>query len=301
MKILNFLNKKGKKETKLLNEKNSKELRNIFSKMEETIGIADLEQNIEYINHGKEKNLKELFHYEENEMIYKDILKQCLKEDYYAGDIKLIIQAKTNEKSIFMYKNNNQLFFFIKDLQKYTDTNHKLQEELKKKNETLRSKDLFIANLSHEIRTPMNIIIAMIYFLKFTSLDNNQLEYIKKLEDSSNVLLEIVNNILALSNNNKYDTLNPKSNFNLKELLDNINEIFEDKIKSKDLKWYMERNLNDDIYVYGDRSRLSQLLINLINNAIKYTDRGYIELDIKQAEEKYGNIMHENIKRRIGQ
>ena len=285
MKILNFLNNKGKKETKLLNEKNSKELQNIFSKMEETIGIADLEQNIEYINHGKEKNLKELFHYEENEMIYKDILKQCLKEDYYAGDIKLIIQAKTNEKSIFMYKNNNQLFFFIKDLQKYTDTNHKLQEELKKKNETLRSKDLFIANLSHEIRTPMNIIIAMIYFLKFTSLDNNQLEYIKKLEDSSNVLLEIVNNILALSNNNKYDTLNPKSNFNLKELLDNINEIFEDKIKSKDLKWYMERNLNDDIYVYGDRSRLSQLLINLINNAIKYTDRGYIELDVKQAEE----------------
>ena len=87
MKILNFLNNKGKKETKLLNEKNSKELQNIFSKMEETIGIADLEQNIEYINHGKEKNLKELFHYEENEMIYKDILKQCLKEDYNAGDI----------------------------------------------------------------------------------------------------------------------------------------------------------------------------------------------------------------------
>ncbi len=95
---------------------------------------------------------------------------------------------------------------------------------MKEKDENIKSKDLFIANLSHEIRTPMNIIIGMIYFLKATSLNDVQLEYIEKLEDSSNMLLEIVNNILALSNNNKYNVSNKETNFNLKKLFDNINE-----------------------------------------------------------------------------
>lgn len=99
-------------------------------------------------------------------------------------------------------------------------------KQLKEKDENIKSKDLFIANLSHEIRTPMNIIIGMIYFLKATSLNDVQLEYIEKLEDSSNMLLEIVNNILTLSNNNKYNVSNKEINFNLKKLFDNINEIF---------------------------------------------------------------------------
>ena len=80
----------------------------------------------------------------------------------------------------------------------------------------------------------MNIIIGMIYFLKSTKLDHVQLEYIQKLEESSSMLLDIVNNILALSNNNKYNVTYQETNFNLKDLFKSINEIFEDKIKSKD-------------------------------------------------------------------
>ena len=128
----------------------------------------------------------------------------------------------------------DNILFLVRDLQKYIEATNSLEKQLKEKDENIKSKDLFIANLSHEIRTPMNIIIGMIYFLKATSLNDVQLEYIEKLEDSSNMLLEIVNNILTLSNNNKYNVSNKETNFNLKNLFDNINEIFEDKIKSKD-------------------------------------------------------------------
>lgn len=257
----------------------------LFSKMEDTIGIADIDQNIEYINRGEAKTLKEVFNYQGNEITYKDMLKTCMESGSYSGNVTLYIDGNKTTQNIFLYRMQDNILFFVKNLDKYIQTNKKLEKELKEKEETIKSKDLFIANLSHEIRTPMNIIVGMIYFLKSTSLNDVQLEYIEKLEDSSNMLLEIVNNILTLSNNNKYNVSNKESNFNLKKLFDDINEIFEDKIKSKDLKWYMECNFDDDIMVYADKGRFAQIFINLINNSIKYTERGYIELDMKQVEE----------------
>ncbi len=264
---------------------NKSKVIDLFSKMQDTIGISDLNQNIEYINRGKTKNLKELFNYQGNEITYNDMIKTCMESGSYSGDTTLYIDGIKTTQNIFLYRMQDNILFFVKNLEKYIQKNDKLEKELKEKDESIKSKDLFIANLSHEIRTPMNIIVGMIYFLKSTSLNDVQLEYIEKLEDSSNMLLEIVNNILTLSNNNKYNVSNKETNFNLKKLFDNINEIFEDKIKSKDLKWYMECNFDDDIMVYADKARFAQIFINLINNSIKYTERGYIELDMKQVEE----------------
>lgn len=257
----------------------------LFSKMQDTIGIADINQNILYINKGEAKTLKEVFSYQGNELTYKDMLKTCMEAGSYSGDITLYVEGNKKTQNIFLYHMQDNILFFIKDLESYTKEKDNLEKELKEKEENIKSKDLFIANLSHEIRTPMNIIVGMIYFLKSTSLNDVQLEYIEKLEDSSNMLLEIVNNILTLSNNNKYKVSNKETNFNLKELFNNINEIFEDKIKSKDLKWYMECNFDDDIMVYADKGRFAQIFINLINNSIKYTEKGYIELDMRQVEE----------------
>ena len=70
----------------------------------------------------------------------------------------------------------DNILFLVRDLQKYIEATNSLEKQLKEKDENIKSKDLFIANLSHEIRTPMNIIIGMIYFLKATSLNDVQLE-----------------------------------------------------------------------------------------------------------------------------
>lgn len=130
------------------------------------------------------------------------MIKACFESGSYSGDITLYVDGNKTIKNIFLYRMKDNILFLVRDLQKYIEATNSLEKQLKEKDENIKSKDLFIANLSHEIRTPMNIIIGMIYFLKATSLNDVQLEYIEKLEDSSNMLLEIVNNILALSNNN---------------------------------------------------------------------------------------------------
>lgn len=288
MNIIEIIKRNIRKNSKikLLNESIDKnKMIELFSRIQDLIGIADIDQNIQYINKGEYKTLKEVFNYQGNEIIYKDMIKACFESGSYSGDITLYVDGNKTIKNIFLYRMKDNILFLVRDLQKYIEATNSLEKQLKEKDENIKSKDLFIANLSHEIRTPMNIIIGMIYFLKATSLNDVQLEYIEKLEDSSNMLLEIVNNILTLSNNNKYNVSNKETNFNLKNLFDNINEIFEDKIKSKDLKWYMECDFDDDIMVYADKGRFAQIFINLINNSIKYTERGYIELDMKQVEE----------------
>lgn len=209
------------------------------------------------------------------------------KTGFFEEDIMLKQEGKVKNFYLLIINIHSmeKTMIYIKNIDPYVENERNLQNELNEKNEYLKSKDLFIANLSHEVRTPMNIIIGMVYFLKSTQLDEGQLGYINKLEEASNLLLEIVNNILALSNNNKYNVLTKETDFNLKDLFRDLNDIFEDKIRAKDLKWYMECNIDDDMIIHTDRTRFSQIFVNLINNSIKYTDKGYIELDIRNVEE----------------
>lgn len=175
---------------------------------------------------------------------------------------------------------------FIKDMNKYLEHEQELKEEIIKQKEYINSKNLLIANLSHEIRTPINVIVGILYFLKSTSLDQNQMEYIKKLEDASNMLLEIVNEMFDVSKKDKnIISKYEKISFNLKEFFQNITDAFEEPIKEKNLKWYFNPNFDIDMPIYADKIRLSQIFINLINNAIKYTDKGYIELEANKIGE----------------
>lgn len=125
----------------------------------------------------------------------------------------------------------------------------------------------------------------MLYFLKSTQLNDEQIEYIGKLEQASNLLLEMVNNILDLTNKKENSITTNKVNFNLKEFLNNLYNIFETKAKEKNLQWYITTDFDTDINLYADKSRINQIFINLINNAIKYTEKGYVELLAKKVEE----------------
>ena len=146
----------------------------------------------------------------------------------------------------------------------------------------------FLANMSHEIRTPMNGIKGMTDLLLDTPLSPKQQELAGTIKSSANNLLVIINDILDFSKI-KAGKLNiEKIDFNLKEVLNNISSIFEHRVKKKGLRLNIELSSDIPGRLTGDPYRLNQVLINLVGNAIKFTEQGHIQVrvDVQKKTEQ---------------
>lgn len=153
-----------------------------------------------------------------------------------------------------------------------------------------KSKEIFLANMSHEIRTPINGIMGIMHMLKNSPLNEEQMDWVKRLDTASNSLLMIINDILDIS---KIDSGMLKiefENFNLKDLVHETANIFRLKAESKGLKFDITFDDSLPKIVRFDSLRLQQILTNFISNALKFTDHGSIEFSvntIKQNNNKH--------------
>ena len=189
--------------------------------------------------------------------------------------------------SLSLYKNNKIRISTNKLLK---EKNRELTIEKDKAERASKARADFLSTVSHELRTPLNAINGITYLLLQEKPKVSQLNYLKSLEFSGNYLLNFINDILEINRLESDKVVLEKINFNLPELTENIVTSFKEFIHENNIKCHLHIDKSIDFNLKGDPTKLSQILINLLNNAIKFSKNGDVWCTIKKREETAENV-----------
>jgi len=269
----------------------------LFNNTIETIGLFQNGKCIKINEAAKKmfgfKNLDDAVGMEAIEFIAED--SHEIVKKHIADKSKSIYEANAkNQKGVIFpvlikgeYKVINGIETRITLLIDLSDLKQKekaLEIEKIKAEEATKMKSEFLANMSHEIRTPMNGIIGMTHLALQTKLDKKQRSFIEKIGSSSKNLLTIINDILDFSKAEAGKLHIEKIDFLMTKVIKDLKNIINLKIKEKGLTFNFSCDNKSEKVFFGDPLRLGQILINLTNNAIKFTEHGSVSIEVNLLE-----------------
>ena len=271
----------------------------VMDYLDNMISVVDLDYNLLYVNRSladtcgadrqsclNQKCYKALKNLDEpcamcqmqNLLPDKDSFPDITYTDLYDESLGFWIGGKA---AIMKWVDGSKVLFhsFYDETQK-KNSETQLRDALEKAKTATAAKSAFLANMSHEIRTPMNAVIGMSELLSREPLGKRQMDYVNDITTSAHSLLYIINEILDMSKIESGKMVINPVHYDFHKLIDNIISMFSYMSQNKKLEFRFEKEGELPNYLFGDDTRLRQILTNICGNAVKFTEKGYVRLKI---------------------
>lgn len=212
-----------------------------------------------------------------NGSIYKDNLENIIGVVIVARDV-------TEQKKFEAELTNSKV---LAELTTVIAEQAKRKAELATKiaQEAVNAKQQFLSNMSHEIRTPMNAIIGFTKVVLKTDLNEKQREYLKAIKVSGDAMIVLINDILDLAKVDSGKLIFEETAFKMETSITAMLHLFEPKIQEKNIQFIKEYDKNIPEVLIGDPVRLHQIILNLVSNALKFTNKGQIKVSVQMTSE----------------
>jgi PAS domain S-box-containing protein len=210
-------------------------------------------------------------------------------------DYELTAQDRDGKKTVVSYnattfydrdRKLQGVFASARDITERKQYEKSLREATHAAEEANSAKTEFLANMSHEIRTPMSAVIGLAYLLGQTKLDPDQASFLGKINIASNALLSVINDVLDLSKIEAGELVVESTVFSPRDLLTGVADVMKVHADTKGLSFKLDIPGDLPAALGGDATRLKQILTNLVSNAIKFTDRGSVEMSVRRMAAK---------------
>ncbi|MDT3738373.1 MAG: PAS domain S-box protein [Candidatus Kapabacteria bacterium] len=256
--------------------------------------IADKELVFQTVE--KEKRAAELI-IADKELVFQTVEKEKRAAELVIADKELEFQTVEKEKRAEELIIANKELLYQDELKattrELTEANKELIKAKSEAEKANRAKSTFLANMSHEIRTPMNAVLGFSELLNKLVTDPRAKNYLKSIQSSGKTLLSLINDILDLSKI-EAGMLEIKTHvIDFKQLIHEIKQVFSFKIEEKGLDFIIDFEDNIPLQLYLDELRLRQVILNLVGNAVKFTEKGYVKISAKYLNdsEHYSSLI----------